>query len=81
MWQQTSQTCRRLSLLFNERDEAIGKRIRINGYRFTVIGVQEYVEDLFGISENDYLYIPMPTFDQYIRAQKEYACWYLHRRV
>lgn len=50
--------------LFNERDEAIGKRIRINGYRFTVIGVQEHVEDLFGISENDYLYIPMPTFDQ-----------------
>lgn len=50
--------------LFNERDEAIGKQIRINGYRFKVIGVQEYVEDLFGISENDYLYIPMTTFDQ-----------------
>ena len=50
--------------LFNEKDEAIGKQIRINGYRFSVIGVQEEVEDLFNISENDYLYIPMTTFDQ-----------------
>ena len=50
--------------LFDAREEAIGKRIRINGYRFTVIGVQEYIEDLFGISENDFIYIPMTTFDR-----------------
>ncbi len=49
--------------LFAVRDDAIGKEIKINGYNFTVIGVQEYVEDLFNISENDYIYIPMTTFD------------------
>ncbi len=50
--------------LFDTREEAIGKKIRINGWRFTVIGVQEYIEDLFGISENDFIYIPMTTFDR-----------------
>lgn len=50
--------------LFNTKAEAIDKEIRINGWRFTVIGVQEEIEDLFGISENDYIYIPMTTFDR-----------------
>ena len=50
--------------LFDERAEAIGKEIRINGWKFTVIGVQEEIEDLFGISENDFIYIPMTTFDR-----------------
>ena len=50
--------------LFSSHEEAIGKDIRINGWKFTVIGVQERVEDLFEISENDYIYIPMTTFDK-----------------
>jgi putative ABC transport system permease protein len=50
--------------LFDERAEAIGKEIRINGSNFTVIGVQEEIEDLFNISENDFIYIPMTTFDR-----------------
>jgi putative ABC transport system permease protein len=50
--------------LFETHEEAIGKEIRINGYKFTVIGVQERIEDLFGISENDFIYIPMTTFDK-----------------
>jgi putative ABC transport system permease protein len=50
--------------LFDSRGEAIDKEIRINGYKFTVIGVLEYVEDLFNISENDFIYIPMSTFDK-----------------
>ncbi len=50
--------------LFDEQAEAIGKEIRINGYKFSVIGVQEHIEDLFGISENDFLYIPMTTFEK-----------------
>jgi putative ABC transport system permease protein len=50
--------------LFETRAEAVGKEIRINGYKFTVIGVQEYIEDLFEISENDFIYIPMTTFDR-----------------
>ncbi|MDF1545505.1 MAG: ABC transporter permease [bacterium] len=50
--------------LFDARPEAIDKEITINGNRFRVIGVQEEVEDLFGISENDFLYIPMTTFDR-----------------
>ncbi len=29
-----------------------------------MIGVQERIEDLFGISENDFIYIPMTTFDK-----------------
>ncbi|GAB4327293.1 MAG: ABC transporter permease [Candidatus Zixiibacteriota bacterium] len=50
--------------LFDFRGDAIGKEIRINGWKFTVIGVQEYIEDFFGISENDYIFIPMTTFDK-----------------
>jgi putative ABC transport system permease protein len=50
--------------LFDDREEAVGKLIRINGYEFTVIGVHEYIEDLFGISENDFIHIPMSTFDR-----------------
>ncbi|HUU44266.1 MAG TPA: ABC transporter permease, partial [Acidobacteriota bacterium] len=50
--------------LFYARAEAIGKEITVNGRKFNVIGVQEYVEDLFNISENDYIYIPMTTFER-----------------
>ena len=50
--------------LFDDRGEAIDKEIRVNGYKFTVIGVQKYIDDLFGISENDFIYIPMTTFDK-----------------
>ncbi|KAA3630868.1 MAG: hypothetical protein DWP97_14425 [Calditrichaeota bacterium] len=50
--------------LFDERAEAIGKTIKINGYKFKVIGVQEYIDDFFGISENDFIFIPMSTFDR-----------------
>ncbi len=50
--------------LFANRADAVGKQIRVNGQVFTVIGVQEYVDDLFNISENDFIYIPMTTFDR-----------------
>ncbi|MBU0982857.1 MAG: ABC transporter permease [candidate division Zixibacteria bacterium] len=50
--------------LFDHPSEGIGKEIRLNGYKFTVIGVQERVEDLFNISENDFIFIPMTTFDR-----------------
>ena len=50
--------------LFDARAQAIGKQIRVNGHMLTVIGVQEEVKDLFGISENDFIYIPMTTFDK-----------------
>ena len=50
--------------LFADHAEAVDKEIRINGYTFKVIGVQERIEDLFNISENDFIYIPMPTFDR-----------------
>ncbi|UCD65060.1 MAG: ABC transporter permease [Candidatus Zixiibacteriota bacterium] len=50
--------------LFDNRAEAIDKEIKINGWRFEVIGVQEKIKDLFNISENDFIYIPMTTFDR-----------------
>jgi putative ABC transport system permease protein len=50
--------------LFDSPDEAVGKEIRVNGWKFTVVGVQVRVEDLFGISENDFIFIPMTTFDR-----------------
>ncbi len=50
--------------LFDVHEEAVGKEVRINGWKFTVIGVQARVDDLFGISENDFIYIPMTTFDR-----------------
>jgi len=49
--------------LFDTRAEAIDKEIRVNGHRFTVIGVLDEVEDLFNISENDYVLMPMSAFD------------------
>ncbi len=50
--------------LFDDHAEATGKEIRINGYKFLCIGVQERIDDLFNISENDFIYIPMTTFDR-----------------
>ena len=50
--------------LFADPADAIDKEIRINGYKFLCIGVQERIDDLFNISENDFIYIPMSTFDR-----------------
>ncbi len=59
--------------LFDEPADAIGKEIKINGWKFHVIGVQADVEDMFGISENDFLYIPMTTFDRlYPQTERVY---------
>lgn len=59
--------------LFDDRADALEKRIRINGYQFRVIGVQERVEDLLGISENDFVFIPMSTFDRlYPKTERIY---------
>lgn len=57
--------------LFNSREEALDKKIRINGYQFRVIGVQERIDDFFEISENDYIYIPMTTFDRLYPGVKQ----------
>jgi putative ABC transport system permease protein len=51
--------------LFEDEEEAVGKEIKVNGYRFMVIGVQERIDDFFGISENDFIFIPMSTFDKF----------------
>jgi len=59
--------------LFDNRAEAVGKEIRINGHKFSVIGVQEHIEDLFEISENDFIYIPMTTFGRlYPKVERVY---------
>ncbi len=57
--------------LFADRAEAVGKEIRVNSQKFTVIGVQEEIKDLFEISENDYILIPMTTFDDLYPNVKE----------
>lgn len=57
--------------LFNSRAEAVGKDIRINGYKFQVIGVMEKIEDFFNISENDFSFIPMTTFERLYPKEKE----------
>lgn len=56
--------------LFDTHDEAVGKEIRINGWNFTVLGVQARVDDFFGISENDFIFIPMTTFDRLYPNEK-----------
>ena len=59
--------------LFDDRSDAVGKEIRVNGWKFTVVGVQEKIDDLFEISANDFIYIPMTTFDRlYPREQAVY---------
>ncbi|UCG61648.1 MAG: ABC transporter permease [Candidatus Zixiibacteriota bacterium] len=69
--------------LFVDHAEAVGKEIKINGWKFTVIGVQEKIEDLFNISENDFIYIPMSTFDKlYPNTERVYLlCSAASRRV
>ncbi len=57
--------------LFDTREDAIGKVIRVNSYKFTVIGVQEEIDDMFGISENDFIFIPLSTFEKLYPATKE----------
>ncbi len=47
--------------LFPEEDP-IGKQIRVNNYRFTVIGVREKQENLFDNGENNKVAIPLETF-------------------
>ena len=56
--------------LFDTRAEAVGKEIRVNGWKFTVVGVQEKIDDLFNISENDFIYIPMTTFERLYPREK-----------
>jgi len=50
--------------LFDSRAEALDKEILVDGNRFRVIGVLEFVEDLFEITQNNIIYIPMTTFDK-----------------
>ena len=49
---------------FPSREDAIDKRIRVSGYEFRVIGVQEHIDDLFDISQNNWIFIPMSTFER-----------------
>lgn len=59
--------------LFESKADAISKVIRVNGWEFTVIGVQEEIDDIFGISENDFIYIPMTTFERlYPKVERVY---------
>lgn len=57
--------------LFDTRADAVGKDIRINGYKFQVIGVMEKIEDFFNISENDFSFIPMTTFERLYPKEEE----------
>ncbi|MGB5106708.1 MAG: ABC transporter permease [Candidatus Zixiibacteriota bacterium] len=56
--------------LFDSPDEAVGKEIRVNGWKLRVVGVQARVDDFFGISENDFIFIPMTTFDRFYPNEK-----------
>jgi len=59
--------------LFADRADAIDKEVRINGNAFRVVGVQEYIDDFFEISENNLVLIPMTTFDRlHPRADRVY---------
>jgi len=51
-------------VLFNDYAEAIGKEIWVDQHRLRVIGVLEHIEDLFDITENDNIYIPLTTFER-----------------
>ncbi len=43
-------------------DDPIGKQIRVNNYRFTVVGVREKQESMFDDGENNKVAIPLETF-------------------
>ena len=59
--------------LFDERADAIDKIITVNGHKFRVVGIQEEIDDLFGISENDMILIPLTTFERlYPKVERVY---------
>ncbi len=47
---------------FFEGLNPIGKTVKINGYDFVVVGVQERLGSSFGRSQDNSVYIPSPTF-------------------
>jgi len=51
-------------VLFDSYAEAIGEEIRVDAHRYRVVGVLEEVEDLFDITEDDNIFIPLTTFEQ-----------------
>jgi len=57
--------------LFSSHQEAIGKVIKVNGYKFTVIGVLEKIDALFNMNENDFIFIPLTTFDKLYPSTKD----------
>jgi len=47
--------------LFPEEDP-IGKQVRVNNYRFTVVGIREEEESMFDSGDNNKVAIPLQTF-------------------
>ena len=42
--------------------DPIGKELTVGGHNFTVIGVAEKVGSAFGVSEDNFVFIPLGTF-------------------
>jgi len=56
--------------LFGEDQEAIGKKIRISGVNFLVIGITESKGGSGMTNEDDVAYIPLTTFHQYLQGDE-----------
>jgi len=52
-------------------DDPLGKQIRVNNYRFTIIGVFEKKESMFDDSDNNKLVLPLATFMKMYPWEKE----------
>jgi putative ABC transport system permease protein len=51
--------------LFKEYDEPIGKKIKIQGREFTVIGIMEDLGSFFGQSRDNTVFIPLSTMQKF----------------
>ncbi len=51
--------------------DPIGKELQVGGHNFTVIGVAEKVGSAFGVSQDNFVFIPLGTFRDFFKPNLE----------
>ncbi|HTS70347.1 MAG TPA: ABC transporter permease [Terriglobia bacterium] len=51
--------------------DPVGKELTVGGHNFTVVGVAEKVGSAFGVSEDNFVFIPLGTFRDYFMPNLE----------
>lgn len=56
--------------LFGEKNDIIGEKIRINGISFSIVGISKSKGGSGMTNEDDIVYIPLSTYQQYLQGDK-----------